>query len=323
MKKCLIMLLAAALFVIAGCKKDDNNAKKMTFTSDFGGGAKTEINDHSMKWTTGDDIIVNDETFACEVKEEGARAEFTGKVVESPYDAYYPTSIWNEGTPTLPSTQYYAENNLSRVSPMYAHSENTSLLFHNICVLVKLDLKGIGTVKTITASADQPLSGEFTIEGNEDEGYYAKIPQPRDGAATVTLDCGQGEALDATTPKAFYIALPKGEYTNLKFTVSNGSITKEVTLEDNNLVAGKLYEIAKEIELIPGALSGKFTVNSFGKQVYFSQGNLWCDNSTPAAPVWYFEDNQYDFHTFGTTVDGMVHDGTVSSNDANTWGLFA
>lgn len=250
MKKCLVMLLAAALFVVAGCKKDSDKDKKMTFTSGLGGGAKTEINNHSMKWTTGDDIIVNGETFACEVKEEGARAEFTGKVVQSPYNAYYPTSIWNEGTPTLPSTQYYDENNLSRVSPMYAHSENTSLLFHNICALVKLNLKGIGTVMTITASADQSLSGEFTIAGNETDGYYANVLQLRDGAAAVTLDCGQGVALDATTPKAFYIALPQGEYTNLKFTVSNGTITKEVTMEENSLVAGTLYGIEKEVKLV-------------------------------------------------------------------------
>ena len=230
MKKCLVMLLAAALFVVTGCKKDDNNAKKMTFTSDFGGGAKTEINDHSMKWTTGDDIIVNGETFACEVKEEGARAEFTGKVVQSPYNAYYPTSIWNEGTLTLPSTQYYDENNLSRVSPMYACSGNTELTFHNICALVKLNLKGTGTVKTITASADQSLSGEFTIAGNETDGYYANVPQLRDGAATVTLDCGQGEALDAETYKAFYIALPKGDYSNLKFAVSVYKAVKQLVV---------------------------------------------------------------------------------------------
>ena len=315
MKKCLIMLLAAALFVVAGCKKDDNNAKKMTFTSDFGGGAKTEINDHSMKWTTDDDIIVNGETFVCEVKEEGARAEFTGKVVQSPYNAYYPTSIWNEGTLTLPATQYYDENNLSRVSPMYACSENTELTFHNICALVKLNLKGTGTVKTITASADQSLSGEFTIAGNETDGYYANVPQLRDGAATVTLDCGQGEALDATTPKAFYIALPQGEYTNLKFTVSNGTITKEVTMDENDLVAGTLYVVEKEVELdapvIPtNVLPGLFTIDDEGHQVYFSTGNLCYidDNIDDNIPGTFQFEEQWSTECY-----------TLDDNDNVTW----
>lgn len=335
MKKNLVMLLAAALFVVTGCKKDDNNAKKMTFTSDFGGGAKTEINDHSMKWTTGDDIIVNSETFACEVKEEGVRAEFTGKVVQSPYNAYYPTSIWNEGTPTLPSTQYYAENNLSRVSPMYANSETTSLDFHNICALVKLNLKGTGTVKTITASADQSLCGEFTIQENGTDGYYAAIIPTRDGAATVTLNCGDGVALTADA-KAFYIALPQGEYDNLKFTVSNSDIAKVVTIAESNLVAGTLYAEEKEVELdapvIPdGALSGKFTVNSSGKQVYFSKGNLQyravdgtAGNATATADLdnsvggtWRFAEHQYETIGADNINKAQNYDGWV---DLINWG---
>lgn len=39
-------------------------------------------------------------------------------------------------------------------------------------------------------------------------------------------------------------------------------------------------------------ISGKFTVNSTGKQVYFSKGNLWTDGSN----VLHFEDKQYGFN---------------------------
>ena len=45
-------------------------------------------------------------------------------------------------------------------------------------------------------------------------------------------------------------------------------------------------------DLIPGL----FTVNSDGKQVFFSKGNLWCstDSNNPQASDFHFETNQYD-----------------------------
>ena len=45
-------------------------------------------------------------------------------------------------------------------------------------------------------------------------------------------------------------------------------------------------------DLIPGL----FTVNSKGKQVFFSKGNLWCstDSNNPQASDFHFETNQYD-----------------------------
>lgn len=60
-------------------------------------------------------------------------------------------------------------------------------------------------------------------------------------------------------------------------------------------------------------LSGKFSVNSSGKQVYFSKGNLWADGSD----VLHFEDKQYGFNkiydkshvshfTWSSTVNGAV-----------------
>ena len=49
-----------------------------------------------------------------------------------------------------------------------------------------------------------------------------------------------------------------------------------------------------------GALSGKFTVNSSGKQVNFSKGNLWC-NSEATPVTWSFEDDQYSSATTWST----------------------
>ena len=42
--------------------------------------------------------------------------------------------------------------------------------------------------------------------------------------------------------------------------------------------------------LLNGALSGKFTINEGGDQVYFSRGNMYWDGDS-----FEFEDNQYEY----------------------------
>ena len=254
MKKNIIMLLAAALFVVAGCKKDDNNAGdggKMTFTSYLGGGgAKTEIvNGKDMRWTAGDRIVINGQTFESEISEDGTFATFTGPIVEPPFHAYYPASIYRNGSLVLPDVQTYSGTNLSGVNPMYARSENTTLVFHNICALVKLDLTGTCKVASIEAKADQALSGTFDIAGDEANGWYAQL-NSRDAAATVTLNCGEA---GVEIPATFYMALPKGDYTGLTFTVTD---TDENTFDVQQpgtamLEAGEIWNEVAEVSAAP------------------------------------------------------------------------
>ena len=303
MKKTLFVLLGAALMVVAGCKKDDNklnNGEKMTFTSDLSGGAKTEISGKLMKWTEGDEIVINGKTFTSEISQEGAFATFTGDVVEPTYHAYYPASLYDNGNYVLPATQTYNGTNLSLVNPMYASSENTTLQFHNICALVKLDLTGTDKVKTIVAQAEKPLSGAFTVK-EENGTFYAELSSK--DAATVTLNCGDGVQLDATTPTTFYMALPQGTYENLAFTVSNGTKSTVVDAANATLEAGHIWNKIAEVSFIPiipdGALSGVFTVedpdgnpnSGDEKKVHFSQGNLTYNVSTT---TWAFFEHQYD-----------------------------
>ncbi len=331
MRKNLFVLLAAALMVVTGCKKDDNtagndNGAKMTFTATIdNGGSKTTIEGVDMNWTKGDVISINGKDFTAD--EAGASTTFTGDEVgkkDGKYMAYYLVTMGEGGSLSLPASQTYAGANLAGVNPMYAESTATTLLFHNICALIKLDLKGTGSVKTITASANQPLKGTFEILTNQDGGYYAHATSTADADKSVVLNCGNGEALDGTAAKTFYIALPQGEYTGLKFTLSDGTYTYPIEISGNKtLTAGIMYgkEVAGVEFVAPvpeGALKGKFSVSAT-KQVYFSEGNLWCDN-TGSSPVWHFEKNQYDYHTYGT--NSNVQNGQTSSNKSKEWGLF-
>lgn len=61
-----------------------------------------------------------------------------------------------------------------------------------------------------------------------------------------------------------------------------------------------------------GAIDGKFTINSIGDQVYFSQGNLQYQASTS---TWRFAEHQWDF--VGDATYGNVYVGEVKSNNAS------
>ena len=312
MRKNLFVLLAAALLVVTGCKKDDNtagndNGAKMTFTATIdNGGSKTTIDDHDMKWAKGDVININGKDFTAD--EAGPSTTFTGDEVgkkDGKYMAYYLVTMGEGGSLSLPAFQTYAGVNLADVNPMYAESENLTLTFHNICALIKLDLKGTGSVKTITASANQPLKGTFEILTNQDGGYYAHATSTADADKSVILNCGS-EELNGTNAKTFYIALPQGEYTGLKFTLSDGIYTYPIEISGNKeLTAGIMYE--KEVtgvEFVPtkpeGAFPGLFTVGVDGdgnpRKVYFSKGNLYWDGDS-----FEIEANQYNYATSWNT----------------------
>lgn len=139
MRKNLFVLLAAALMVVTGCKKDDNtagndNGAKMTFTATIdNGGSKTTIEGVDMNWTKGDVISINGKDFTAD--EAGPSTTFTGDEVgkkDGKYMAYYLVTMGEGGSLSLPAFQTYAGANLAGVNPMYAESTTTEFLFHNI-----------------------------------------------------------------------------------------------------------------------------------------------------------------------------------------------
>ncbi|MBQ4285195.1 MAG: hypothetical protein II720_01900, partial [Bacteroidales bacterium] len=58
------------------------------------------------------------------------------------YTTYYPATIYNGGTPTLPDVQEYAEGNIAG-APMYAASSTTSLEFKNLCGIIRLNVSTV------------------------------------------------------------------------------------------------------------------------------------------------------------------------------------
>lgn len=281
MRRNIIMLLAAALLVVTGCKKDDKTAEgeKMTFNAGFdNGSAKTEINDLDMSWNKGDAVMINGKTFTAD--QSGRNTTLSGEKTYQEgglYKAYFPASMYDNGTLTLPATQTYNGTNLSGVNPMYAQSDDTNLTFSNLCALVKIQLNGSDkTVKEIRISADQPLSGEFEIgefELSSGITAFKAVMKDEMSAADVTLSCGTGVCL--STNNIFYMALPEGNYTYLRFLISTtDNYRASFMIESATLHANKLYEVVRDPNFHRPASVTPSTINVCTTCIYDISGRV-------------------------------------------------
>ena len=184
--------------------------------------------DFNVAWRSGDRITIADGAATPNVgvyttDSNTTTATFTfesgTEAAASPFTAWYPASIYNNGAPALPAAQEYVEGNIGG-SPMFASSSTTSLSFKNLAGIICLNLStGMSniSVASISLSAAQPLSGPITNVASLSS--ETPVAATVSGSAGVTLDCGAGVAIDGT-PKPFFIAVPAGSYTGLAITVT-------------------------------------------------------------------------------------------------------
>lgn len=236
MKK-LFIILTALMAVLVSCEREPLGG-----TSEFSGVAvftattesgttKTSLSpdgdNYDVLWSNGDLITIIDEATTPNVgvystASTSTQADFSyssGTEVTTPgYKAWYPSTVYNDGTPTLPATQTYVAGNISG-APMYAESATNSLPFKNICGIIRLNVSttqaGL-SVRRIILTADQGLSGVISNSASlVTDAWVAAVS----GTAGVTLDCGAGGVAIGTSATPFLIAVPANTYTNLAITV--------------------------------------------------------------------------------------------------------
>ena len=228
------------------------------------------------------------------------------------YEAIFPFSFFYfnddgfvEGN-TWKTEQTYADMYI----PMYGKAECTEegkadFVFTNLGGLLRLTVKGTATISSITIQATEQMSGEAGLiedaEGNIVAEIVGGYPLMKN---EVTLDCGNnGVALtDAGTD--FYISLPcymnsKKEnigYSNVTITLTDTEgrtcekklNNKNLVIERSKITTASFTASEFKANVPEGALPGKFSVSA-DKQVYFSKGNLWADDSNTL----HFEDAQW------------------------------
>lgn len=88
-----------------------------------------------------------------------------------------------------------------------------------------------------------------------------------------------------------YLTIPAGQYTGEQTLVYNET-SKTLSATKANFVAGETYSRDADFCSIPvGAVSGKYTINGSGNQVFFANGNLQYKSDTG----WRFAEHQWDY----------------------------
>lgn len=237
MKKFFLFVLAAAA-VFASCKKDavlpaESQSSKHQIIAYLDNESKTILDGLNVNWKEADQIkLSNGAVYTAEVPSatEPGRAVFTktsGNDPTAAYRAFYPTTSYSatSGYFVLPSTQTYAGEDISLVSPMYAvaaSATDNTLQFYNVCGLLALDLKGsykVGSI-AVTAPSGKYISGTLSDIAINDGALTYSSFRSSGRSNKVTLNCPTPVQLNNETATRFYVALPEGTYNTLTITVT-------------------------------------------------------------------------------------------------------
>ena len=223
MKKYLFMAVVA-IAVLSSCSSDNDFEQTpigkggLVFTATMEGSDATratyDTTDKCASWEMGDTISINGKIYSA--KSDGTTTTFKADgddATGGTYKAYFPTSLYNKGNPTLPVTQTYTAGKFDM--PMYAESTTTELAFKNLCAVlaIKITSADIDTLKSIKVVSDKKMNGTFTVTDD-------KAVVGEDGINAVVLK--SPEVLTLTEEgTVIYIAIPAQEYLYLNIFLSS------------------------------------------------------------------------------------------------------
>ena len=247
------MTAAAVVLAVAGCAKEiegelqapeqpDDEAETMVIGAELSDSpdaddvTKTLISDNGNKtysvfWADGDQILVNGETSTnIDIDSDNKKsASFTLPVVDAPYCAVYPASLYvNDSYKTvkedstvieitIPSTQTYVANGFDpNAAIMTARGEaGGGLAFKHAMAYLKVAVTGT-TVKSIRVNGNdnEALSGAYIISYSKSGIAFGPKKNEKDkaiGNTSATISCGESGVASGTP---VFIAIPAREYKN-------------------------------------------------------------------------------------------------------------
>lgn len=170
----------------------------------------------------------------------------TGLQINAPYNAYFPASLYDGTTLTLPSKTDEFWDTFKFNMPMYASSTNNNLAFKNLCDVLKIsvsesrgDQQSTWVERIRVSSANKAVSGPFTVENNT-----AVLTNPDDYTKDYIIHYARPvEVHWAGFTTDFYVPIPAQTYQELKieldpdgkgFTKSMTTTPgKDITIERN------------------------------------------------------------------------------------------
>lgn len=260
MKKYFYMAVAA-IAALSSCSSDDiiqnegsqNENGVTTFTATIEGeNTRATLVDKTPNWEVGDVISIDGHDYRADAA--GASTTLTGEgAVETTHHAYFPASLYNGGTPTLPASYQYEDGKFNM--PMYAESTTTSLSFKNICGVLAITVpqSEMTSVQSIVVSSDKQMNGEISSITAEGVLTFA--------TATPLTDANKKVTLTATSPidipaegKTFYVPVPAATHNPLTITISDGTVTKALITKKSGgveVARNNIYSITFEDNRAP------------------------------------------------------------------------
>jgi len=342
MKKLLLAIaVLVGVFATTSCQKEElqNGSEEsvLQFSASIEPGASTKTTvekvdgttvTYKTKWEATDCIKIEGATYqATPNSTDATMAAFTKTSGEdptvTPYKAYYPASMSDGTTATLPASYTYAEGKFNM--PMYAESTNNKLLFKNLCGVLAITVPSteISTVSSITVVSDKQMNGAFTADKNGVLTFTTG--ELTDANKQVTMTFSTAKTIDNTT---FYIPVPAGTHNPLTIIISNGTIARTMVTKKSEGVAvarNTVYPISFA-DNQPNILPGLFSVAT-NKQVRFSLGSLYYDMTvTPAAFRFESKQHYYRQHYSCTAQTpgsaSVTESGSFTTTSTNTVGTF-
>ena len=175
----------------------------------------------------------------------------------------------------------------------------------NKCALVKFNV----TTSSEAATCITGKKNKVTVSFAENT-----LTHSQEGNGVITLPAGNGEKWAILLPQE---AMEEGSAYSEdgNYTGSCGAVP--TIYENGYFTVGIEVNVTTEVnpgEVPVGAISGKFTINADGDQVYFSQGNLQYQASTN---TWRFAENQHDVIGSANSNISPTYDGWI---DLFGWG---
>lgn len=176
----------------------------------------------------------------------------------------------------------------------------------NKCALVKFNV----TTSSEAATCVTGFNNKVTVNFTDALFTYSKI-----NGGNITLPAGSGERWAILLPQEAMEAGEAGSAYSQDGTYTGTCGAVPAIYDNGFLTSGIAVNVTAEVnsgEVPVGAISGLFSINFNGDQIYFSQGNLQYQASTN---IWRFAENQWDY--VGTQIPDLYgsYGGTIIGSD--------
>lgn len=266
-------LFVALMMAFAACSEtgvEQDNQSLYTIRATVDDVTRTTLGEatddgYKTSWVAGDMIGVygsgvTNKMFS--TSQSGTTVDFSGttSLTAGAYVAYYPYMATTQFADDvlsldLPSEQLYSgADYLLEYAPMAAYStDGKNFSFKNLCGLVRLQLLGSATIEKITFEA---LDGDFvsgTMQAEVSESGV--VTTLSEGASTVSLT-GLSATLSPRRVTSFYLAVPEGDYTGIKFVIQD-SERNTMTLQASDFTLSVHRSVMSSIAAVTYAPNGR------------------------------------------------------------------